>query len=77
MANKQRPCRACRCFIRLPDFTKTFCGETVPSGCGVCCREIELGLLAIRPKFRFGDNNVTNVCPDFMRTKKDEVMHHE
>ena len=66
-ASQDRPCLACRHFIRLPDLAKTFCGEPIPPGCGVCRREIELGLLAIRPKFRHAENDVTSICPDFSR----------
>ena len=73
MANIQRPCRECRHFILLSN-ARTFCGEPIPPRCGVCRREIELGLLTIRPKFRHADNDVTSICPDFLQAKKAEVL---
>lgn len=73
-AKNQRPCHACKHLISLGN-ARTFCGEPIPPGCGMCRREIELGLLQIRPKFRHADNDVTSICPDFLQAKKAEVLH--
>ena len=73
-ATNYRPCRECRHFIDMRN-ARTFCGKPVPPGCSVCRREIELGILQHCPKFRYGGNDITNICPDFARPRKAKVTH--